>query len=147
MGELLLRPVLLLLVPEANRDKEGTMRKRLRGQPRACQTFAQQTKDRFVKPLREQRECFLRAWLWGRYRTKGSRLARGRICRFHPKAAGASLANNALPSPGDRLGRRREQLIGMGLPDKGFARSETLVFPLLLAPNIQMSWARATSKL
>lgn len=33
----------------------------------------------------------------------------------------------------------------MGLPDKGFAQSEMLVFPLLLSPNIQMLWARSTS--
>lgn len=30
----------------------------------------------------------------------------------------------------------------MGLPDKGFARSEMLVFVLLLAPNIQTLWAK-----
>lgn len=35
----------------------------------------------------------------------------------------------------------------MGLPHKGFPQLEVLVFPLLSAPNIQMSWARSTSKL
>lgn len=92
-------------------------------------------KRSLCKTIEGAARAFLRAWLRGRYRTKGSHLAQGRIRRFHPKAAGASLANNALRCPSDRSGRRREQLIGMGLPDKSFARSEILVFPVLLIPK------------
>lgn len=116
-GQGLLRPVWLLLVPKANGDKAGAMRKRPRpieSLPDLCSA----NKRSLCKTTEGAARVFLRAWLWGRYQTKGSHLAQGRMCRFHPKAAGASLANNALRYPGDRLGRRREQLIGMGLPDK-----------------------------
>lgn len=30
---------------------------------------------------------------------------------------------------------------------EGFARSEVLVFPLLLTPSIEISWLRSTSRL
>lgn len=65
VGELLLRPVLLLLVPKANRDKEGTTRKRLRlieNAPDLCSA----NKRSLCKTIEGAVRAFLRAWLRGK---------------------------------------------------------------------------------
>lgn len=64
-----------------------------------------------------------------------------------PFLSKGSLSNDVPQYPRYGLGRWREQLILIDLADRGFARSGVLLFRMLLTLNIQISWARSTSKL
>lgn len=86
-------------MPKANRNKEDTMTKGLR--PDLCSA----NRRSLCKMASGSSGSVLRAWLWGRYWSKGSPLARGRMYHFHPKAAWDRLGNNALRYAGHRLGR------------------------------------------
>lgn len=138
VGELLLEPVWLLLVPK---DKESRMRKRLRLMQSAPDLCSANKRSLGKTTEGAAARVFPRAWLWGRCQSKGSCRAQGTRCHFQPTTVilkvFSSLVQSVLPRKAAGTSSQ-----GWVLPEKGFAWWEMLMFPLLLAPR-----ARSTPKL